>query len=282
MYEDYLKNDLLKKKKNYYQKCQALEVGLKCRIDGRDRHITDLQEYKRQENAIAMQAKLLSQGNSPMTTPLEHPTTTSFPFQSQQQAISPPAVTPPLAPMSNPSLAQSPPESNTSMSLSHGSPSKSGGRLRAGSATAGTDRDRDNKTKDVFVDLAQQSKRGFNAFMQKLGGDRDKEKDRDDSGFVMVGSADTDGSGLQRRGTAQGAGMKNAAARAMGAVKTKREAEDAGMSVLLWCSLVELTGKTRAIGRVYSTWNHSGSGERSSINRLCRFVEYLSTLEEHH
>lgn len=147
--------------------------------------------------------------------------------------------------MSNPSHAYSPPEQQQGgfAGFTNSSPSKSGGggggggRLRAASNAAGgsgeRERDKDNKTKDVFVDLAQQSKRGFNAFMQKLGGDRDRDRDRDDGGFVIVGAGDSlnDGgmsSGLQRRGTAQGAGMKNAAARAMGGVKTKRDAEEAG------------------------------------------------------
>jgi hypothetical protein len=108
------------------------------------------------------------------------------------------------------------------------SPSKSG-RHRAGSASITLGQD---KTKDVFNDLAQQSKRGFNAFMQKLGGDRDKEREREDGGFVVVGSPESEGStSLQRRGTLQGVGMKGASARQMGQLKSKRDAEEAGQSI---------------------------------------------------
>jgi hypothetical protein len=110
------------------------------------------------------------------------------------------------------------------------SPSKSG-RHRAGSASISLGGLGQDKTKDVFNDIAQQSKKSFNAFMQKLGGDRDKEKEREDGGFVVVGNQEAEGStGLQRRGTLQGVGMKGASARQMGQLKSKRDAEEAGTS----------------------------------------------------
>lgn len=175
------------------------------------------QEHKRQENAIAMQAKLLSQPTSPNQGPVD---------QLGALNLSPPNSLAPLPPMSNPALAQSTPPDNTS-------PSKSG-RLRAGSAsTHAHGHGQDNRTKEVFNDIAQQSKRGFNAFMQKLGGDRDKEREKEEGGFVVVGSPESEGSGLQRRGTIQGVGMKGASARQMGQIKTKREAEEAGQYRLL-------------------------------------------------
>lgn len=173
-----------------------------------------------------MQAKLLSQPTSPNQGPSDNLAALS---------ISPPTSNAPLPPMANPALAQSPPPSETS-------PSKSG-RLRAGSASVSHGH-QDNKTKDVFNDIAQQSKKSFNAFMQKLGGDRDK--DKEEGGFVVVGGAhspDTgDGAGgglgglggsggIQRRGTIQGVGMKGASARQMGQLKSKRDAEEAGKSI---------------------------------------------------
>ncbi|OCF40236.1 hypothetical protein I317_05929 [Kwoniella heveanensis CBS 569] len=197
MYEDHAKYQLPKLKKAYYQKCQALE------------------DHKRQEHAIAMQARLLSTPSppSPANTPLhEHP------FAANASAgnplnpnayTSPPTATPPLPPMSNPVASQPYP-------AAHG---------QAGSASGGAG---ESKGKDVLNDIAAQSRKGFSAFMQKLGGDKDKEKDRDDGGFTIGGGSgggnDGDG-GLQRRGT--GAGNNQKALGAMRGVKAKREADEA-------------------------------------------------------
>jgi hypothetical protein len=159
-----------------------------------------------------MQAKLLSQPTSPNQPAVDMP--------SNLNTMSPPTFSGPLPPLANPAMNH-PQSSETS-------PSKSG-RHRAGSASITLGQD---KTKDVFNDLAQQSKRGFNAFMQKLGGDRDKEREREDGGFVVVGSPESEGStSLQRRGTLQGVGMKGASARQMGQLKSKRDAEEAGQSI---------------------------------------------------
>lgn len=165
-----------------------------------------------------MQAKLLSQPTSPNQGPSDYP---------GQLTISPPSTSGPLPPMSNPALSQAASSENTS-------PSKTG-RLRAGSASAhGSGHGQDNRTKEVFNDIAQQSKRGFSAFMQKLGGDSHRDKEKEEGGFVVVGSPEMEGSGsgsgIQRRGTIQGIGMKGASARQMGQLKTKREAEEAGTS----------------------------------------------------
>jgi hypothetical protein len=204
-YEDHLKGTLNKLKRSYWSKSQAVEVSAIIRQRGVG---LNWQDHKRQEHAIAMQAKLLSQPTSPGQQPSDIQAGPAYP------ALSPPTFSAPLPPLSNPALAGQPPSSETS-------PSKTG-RLRAGSASG-----QDNKTKDVFNDIAQQSKKSFNAFMQKLGGDRDKEKE--EGGFVVVGSPENEGSiGLQRRGTLQGVGMKGASARQMGQLKSKRDAEEAG------------------------------------------------------
>ncbi|WVF65636.1 hypothetical protein IAT40_000367 [Kwoniella sp. CBS 6097] len=228
MYEDHAKYQLPKLKKTYYQKCQALE------------------DHKRQEHAIAMQARLLSTPSppSPASTPLhEHPFAAPSGPSNPNAFTSPPTATPPLPPMSNPvapqGLADTPAfipghghTPSAAFSPSSREEKKAGNRLRAGSASGGGE----SKGKDVLNDIAAQSRKGFSAFMQKLGGDKDKEKDRDrdDGGFVVVGGGGSGGGGgggndgdggLQRRGT--GAGNNQKALGAMRGVKAKREADEA-------------------------------------------------------
>ncbi|WVW79250.1 hypothetical protein I302_101216 [Kwoniella bestiolae CBS 10118] len=204
MYDDHARTQLPKLKKTYYHKCQALE------------------DHKRQEHAIAMQARLLSTPSppSPASTPLhEHP----FAVPAGPSYISPPTSTPPLPAMSNPALSQPEPLHSTRED-------KKANRLRAGSASGG-----ESKGKDVLNDIAQQSKKGFSAFMQKLGGDKDKDKDshKDKDDYIIVGGGDGDlgGSGsLQRRGTGTSGANSNSnqkALSAMRAVKVKREADEA-------------------------------------------------------
>ncbi|KAK8843370.1 hypothetical protein IAR55_007027 [Kwoniella newhampshirensis] len=211
MYEDHARGHLPKLKKAYYQKCQALE------------------DHKRQEEAIAKQARLLSSPSpSPGSTPLhEHP----FAIPSGPSYTTPPTANAPLPPMSNPALSQGLAETTT-FSPSHSQASalafspnqreekKHGNRLRASSASGG-----DTKPKDVLNDIAAQSKKGFSAFMQKLGGDKDRERDRDGhDGHATIGGLEAEPS-VQRRGTAN-----NANAKAMGAmrgVRVKREADEA-------------------------------------------------------
>ncbi|KAK6904389.1 hypothetical protein I203_105202 [Kwoniella mangroviensis CBS 8507] len=200
-YDDHARSHLPKLKKSYYQKCQALE------------------DHKRQEHAIAMQARLLSTPSppSPANTPLhEHP----FAVPAGPSYTSPPISTPPLPAMSNPALPQPEP-------VHAGREDKKVNRLRAGSASGG-----ESKGKDVLNDIAQQSKKGFSAFIQKLGGDKDKDKDKDKDDYIIVGGGDGDlgGSGnLQRRGTGAG-GPNNSnqkALSAMRAVRVKRDADEA-------------------------------------------------------
>ncbi|WWC64114.1 uncharacterized protein I303_106722 [Kwoniella dejecticola CBS 10117] len=197
MYDDHARSQLPKLKKNYNQKCQALE------------------DHKRQEHAIAMQARLLATPSppSPATTPLhEHP----FAVPAGPSYTSPPTSTGPLPAMSNPALPQPEPVHPPF------SPEKKANRLRAGSASGG-----ESKGKDVLNDIAQQSKKGFSAFMQKLGGDKDKDKDaaREKDDYV-IGGEGAQGN-LQRRGTGVARTNDQKAMAAMRAVKVKRDAEEA-------------------------------------------------------
>ncbi|EIW67032.1 hypothetical protein TREMEDRAFT_34219 [Tremella mesenterica DSM 1558] len=197
MYEEHARNHLPKLKRSYFQKCQALE------------------DHKRQEHAIAMQAKLLATNSPPVNatppTPQPEPPYSAF-YHGSQAGFSPPVTNPPLPPMSNPAL-ESPSHEKPNVTFSPTTKEKSGGRLRAGSASGG-----DGKTKDVLNDLATQSKKGFNAIIQRLGGDKDK--DREEAGFVLVGDE-----GLQRRGTGRdGSGKLSGAMRG---AKLKRDAEEA-------------------------------------------------------
>ncbi|WRT68976.1 uncharacterized protein IL334_005958 [Kwoniella shivajii] len=224
MYEDHARSQLPKLKKTYYQKCQGLE------------------DHKRQENAIAAQARLLSTPSppSPATTPLhEHP----FAIPSGPSYTSPPTFTGPLPPISNPAISQPEPV-HQSFSPSK-EEKKAANRLRAGSASTG------DKSKDVLNDLAQQSKKGFSAFMQKLGGDKDKEKDSHNHGhghghsqnhkddYIIGGmgggggdSGELSGTGnLQRIGTTNSvANQQQKALGAMKGVRLKREADEADKS----------------------------------------------------
>ncbi|ORX39052.1 hypothetical protein BD324DRAFT_618344 [Kockovaella imperatae] len=218
MYDDYSRNTLAKLKRNYWQKCQALE------------------DHKRQEHAIAMQAKLLadSANTSPGGTPLrEHPNAMSFPIS----AFSPPTQSAPLPPSSNPAMPEVSFDPSTKES-ERAAPEKRSGRLRAGSGS-GLTGSVDIKGKEMLNDLAQQSKKGFKAMMEKFGGDRDHRSNED--GFVVIppggedlttigggggGVSASGGSGLQRRGT----GARGDPTRGMGTlrgVKVKREADEA-------------------------------------------------------
>lgn len=88
--------------------------------------------------------------------------------------------------------------------------------------------------KEVFQDLAVQGKKGFNAFMQKLGGDKG-DREREEGGFVFVSGPvkEDDGTGLQRKSTSNRPGHvlphgKGQEGGALKAVKAKRDVEDAG------------------------------------------------------
>ncbi|WVO15309.1 hypothetical protein L204_102965 [Cryptococcus depauperatus] len=210
-YDEHAKHDLPKLKKAYFQKCQALE------------------DHKRQEHAIEMQARLLSTSQPPSPSALHgHP----FAMGAGPEYTSPPTTTPLLPPMSNSNMTRTqtsdvagrerPHTPGTSISISmptkdQEKETKFGNRLRAGSASG-----LESKSRDVFNDLAAQGRKGFSAFMQKLGGDKEKEKDRDDGHTVFSG---VEGEGLQRRGTAGNANSK--AMMAVRGAKIKREADEA-------------------------------------------------------
>ena len=202
-----------------------------------------------------MQAKLLADTPiSPGSPPLrEHPNaiTASGPFSS----LSPPTSIPALPPSVNP--AQPNDTSITSSIILSPKESTEKKRTRAGSAS-GTGGD--NKPKDVFNDLAAQSKKGFNAILQKFGGDKDR--DRDD--LPVISTLDLEGgSGLQRRGT----GARGDPARGMGTmrgVKVKRDADEAGRSCSVFRVVVEpaLTmTQTKHTDMPSSISNHFVSGE---------------------
>lgn len=117
MYEEQAHNKVPKLKKAYFQKCQAVEVSRALPMCPRGR--ADLQDHKRQEAAVAAQARLLAtpSPSSPATTPLlEHPNALSLSGSMMSQhsygtspfagssALSPPISTGPLPPTSNPAM----------------------------------------------------------------------------------------------------------------------------------------------------------------------------------
>lgn len=208
MYEDHAKHQLPKLKKTYFQKSQVLE------------------DHRRQENAIATQARLLSSPSppSPTSTPLqEHP----FSVATGAPYALPPAIIPPLPSMGNPAASSASKvltqEATSGMSVP--SPNKDrenvmkfGNRLRAESGSG-----LEGRSRDVLNDIAAHGKKGFSAFMQRLGGDKDREREKDD---LQITSHGVEGEGLQRRGTTGSANIK--AQMAVRGAKAKREADEAG------------------------------------------------------
>lgn len=82
----------------------------------------------------------------------------------------------------------------------------------------------------MLNDLASQGKRGINAFISRLGGDRDRGERGDD----ILGQA-MEGDSLQRRGTTQ----SQKPGTAMKGVKAKREADDAGTLPPCHCTVAD-------------------------------------------
>lgn len=205
MYDEHAKVQLPRLKRNYFTKCQALE------------------DHKRQEHAIAMQAKLLADSpTSPQAQPTvlrEHPNAYTL-SGKEGYPLSPPTATQALPPASNPSM----PFEATGQEKKHGhSHSISHGRLRAGSGSG----QGSQQAKDVLNDLAAQGKKGFNAIMQKLGGDKSEKDDSGVGGFVPPPKEEHEG--VQRRVTSS----RGDPARGMGTMKgvrVKREADEAGTS----------------------------------------------------
>ncbi|KIR50982.1 glucosamine 6-phosphate N-acetyltransferase [Cryptococcus gattii Ru294] len=183
MYEDHAKHQLPKLKKAYFQKSQLLE------------------DHRRQEIAIATQARLLSSPSppSPTSTPLqEHP----FSVVTGTSYALPSTVTVPLPPVNNPAV------SSASKVLTQEATSDISGL--------------ESKSRDVLNDIAAHGKKGFSAFMQRLGGDKDREREKDDLQIISHG---VESEGLQRRGTTGSANPK--VQMAIRGVKAKREADEA-------------------------------------------------------
>lgn len=152
------------------------------------------QDQKRQDAAVALQAKLLADPIKPSanTSPLadESPTQTSFPLFSGAGAAhphghGPPISAPPAAPSANPALLGAEP--------AHYAPTPAAddkkGRKRSGSGTAQFAQTQ-AQAKEVFNDFASQGKKQINSFLSRLGGDRDRDRsgagtpagERDDAG----------------------------------------------------------------------------------------------------
>ncbi|KAJ9097835.1 hypothetical protein QFC19_006625 [Naganishia cerealis] len=137
-YKECADHTVPKLKKAYFKKCQELE------------------EQKRQDQAIALQAKLLA---DPMTPGQSYsPLGASVPDHITSAYTSPPTSTPPLPPSSNPALVHVDLEDRRANPQS---------RNRAGSV--GQD-----KAKEVLNDLAIQGKKQINAFMLRFNNDKER------------------------------------------------------------------------------------------------------------
>lgn len=138
-YRESAEHTVPKLKKAYFKKCQELE------------------EQKRQDHAVALQAKLLAepmhpgQSYSPLQTPaVEH---------GHNPYTSPPTSTPPLPPSANPALVH----------VDIAGDGKTDPTSRKRSASVGQD-----KAKEVLNDLAVQGKKQITAFISRFGNDKDR------------------------------------------------------------------------------------------------------------
>lgn len=233
MYAEQAEHKVPKLKRQYFKKCAEVE------------------EQRKQEAAIALQAKLLSDpiraaqrqaGESPPTgSSRELPPPGEYHYFAAGTGGAPPTVSDPLPPSANPAA----------MMLDHetaGSSSASGGRKRSGSTN------QQEKAKEVLNDLALQGKRQINAFISRFGGGGANERERDD-GDSSSGGATSPGAGagaaaaaaptharyLSSDGGRPAAGHSregsNVKPSALKGVKLKREAEEAGEAPLPECSL---------------------------------------------
>jgi len=177
-----------------------------------------LEEHKKQEHAIAMQAKLLSEG-SPTGTGNDRPHpyassiasghTTPAPINiAVADRSSDPEVTSPIPPSPSPVPSigfqpLSPPERRGIT-----------GRARSGSGSLTALRDAaDVKSKEVLSDIAAQGKKGFTAIMSRFAGERE--------GMQVEIPSPVEQSRLVSRGSVS----RNSGA--LKGVKIKRDAEDA-------------------------------------------------------
>jgi hypothetical protein len=189
-----------------------------------------LEEQKRQDQAIALQAKLLAE---PMNPGQSYSPLGSSPAETPANPYtSPPTSTPPLPPSSNPALVQ--------LDLSEGGRADGGSRKRSGSV--GQD-----KAKEVLTDLAVQGKKQISAFMSRFGNDKDRslhsgQVSEDDSPPIksaplpshnrnntMSSSISSLAGVTNREGLSSGwENPVQAKANALKTVKLRREAEEAG------------------------------------------------------
>lgn len=205
-YEEWAFGKVPKLHDKYFNKCDSLE------------------ELKRQEHAIAMQAKLLSEAPLPPT-----PETKPHPYSRQDHlghshsgstsSLNPPnhsgswasglseaadgSPTSPHSTFPNPQQAEQ---------RTHLSANNSGNRTRSGS-TSGLTSTVDAKSKEVLSDIAAHSKRGFAAIMQRLGDRRDDD------------TSPTHDDAPVRTPTVRRGSIRHTSA--MKSVKVKREADEA-------------------------------------------------------
>ncbi|KAL7421481.1 hypothetical protein Q5752_004368 [Cryptotrichosporon argae] len=212
-----------KLQKAYRQKSQALD------------------DHRRQEHAVAMQAKLLSE-----TSPSPSPS------HEKPHPFSPPTVNPPLPPSSNP--AQTSPEhlfpSNASVGFSTQTTTDKKpliGRNRAGSGS-GIGIGGDSKPKEVLSDIAAQGKKGFSAIMQRLGGDK-AEREKEEGGAALGDEVPN----LQRRGTGSAGSAKVLSAQK--GIKAKREADEADKAYRLGIFHLETLRRNRERYRTLAVQN---------------------------
>lgn len=207
-YEEWAFGKVPKLHDKYFHKCDSLE------------------ELKRQEHAIAMQAKLLSEAplpptpeakphpysrqehlghsHSDSTSSLVPPKTSSWASGLSDAADGSP--TSPSSGLQNAQPVHQQPEQQRTLQVNH-----VGNRARSGSAS-GLGSTVDAKSKEVLSDIAAHSKRGFAAIMQRLGDRRDEDPSPAHDEITRTPTV--------RRGSVRNTN-------AMKSVKLKREADEA-------------------------------------------------------
>lgn len=232
-YEEYAFTKVPKMQRSYNNKTQAVE------------------DYKKQQHAIEMQAKLLAEqmpkeppevkphpysahGHSPSTSSINNATGSWASGLSEMGSGTPPSTATAPAPgmhVQQIQQAQQPtspgPDARAfehriaesrldNRNLGHGLSGGLSGRARSGSGSyAATMQAVDAKSKEVFSDIAAHSKKGFAAIMQRLGGEREGEIPPSVAAPELPGASSVKrGSVRHNNGVVKGA-------------KTKRDAEEA-------------------------------------------------------
>ncbi|WOO83507.1 Glucosamine 6-phosphate N-acetyltransferase 1 [Vanrija pseudolonga] len=236
-YEDYAFSKVPKLKRSYDSKCQALV------------------DFKKQEHAIAMQAKLLSEASPVEPSPAgDKP----HPFSYTVSSDGAPPSSPPystsglsssqgyynLSSTSQTSLSPSSPGSNLSAQLPAYSPVPSSGLERRGTLSSLAGRARsgsgsglnqlEGKSKEVLSDIAHHGKKGFTALKNRFGGDREGKGGGGGSDAVSEVAPsiapDERNTTPSRRGHHQhhgSIGSSKGTAGTLKSVKVKRDAEEA-------------------------------------------------------